>query len=98
MAQDISTARILIRPFHVTNTFALMAALAFTAIHSGGGISPRELLAVTVAMLASSAFAASACDSSRASRASRTASRISSSVWKSLSKGIGRRRYGAGRG
>jgi len=31
VATDISTARILIRPFHVTNTFLLMAALALTA-------------------------------------------------------------------
>jgi heme A synthase len=31
VAQDISTARILIRPFHVTNTFLLMASLGATA-------------------------------------------------------------------
>jgi len=31
VAEDISTARILIRPFHVTNTFLLMASLGATA-------------------------------------------------------------------
>ena len=31
VAEDVSTARIMIRPFHVTNTFLLMAALGLTA-------------------------------------------------------------------
>jgi heme A synthase len=31
VAEDVSTARILIRPFHVTNTFLLMASLGATA-------------------------------------------------------------------
>jgi heme A synthase len=41
VAEDISTARILIRPLHVTNTFMLMAALAFTAWAAVRGVSAR---------------------------------------------------------
>ncbi len=39
VADDISTARILVRPFHVTNTFLLMAALALTAWWAHRGVS-----------------------------------------------------------
>jgi heme A synthase len=51
VATDVSTARILVRPFHVTNTFLLMAALAVTPFWAalaprgpvasgGGGLGP----------------------------------------------------------
>lgn len=39
VAGDVSTARIVIRPFHVTNTFSLMAALALTAWWAERGVS-----------------------------------------------------------
>ena len=38
VAADISTARILLRPFHVTNTFLLMGALALTPFWATRGI------------------------------------------------------------
>jgi heme A synthase len=38
VATDVSTARIAIRPFHVVNTFSLMAALALTAWWAQRGI------------------------------------------------------------
>lgn len=38
VATDISTARILIRPFHVTNTFLLMACLGLTAWWAWRGV------------------------------------------------------------
>lgn len=38
VAGDISTARILIRPFHVTNNFLLMAALGLTAWWAARGV------------------------------------------------------------
>jgi heme A synthase len=38
VAQDISLGRILIRPVHVTNTFALMAALVLTAWWAARGV------------------------------------------------------------
>ncbi len=38
VATDISTARILLRPFHVTNTFLLMGALALTPFWATRGI------------------------------------------------------------
>ncbi len=43
VATDISTARILLRPFHVTNTFLLMGALALTPFWATRGIrrAPR---------------------------------------------------------
>jgi len=44
VATDISTARILVRPFHVTNTFLLMAALALTAWWAHRGVTRTPTL------------------------------------------------------
>ena len=44
VATDISTARILVRPFHVTNTFLLMAALALTAWWAHRGVTRTPAL------------------------------------------------------
>jgi len=61
VATDISMARILIRPFHVTNTFLLMAALALTAWWAYRGVKrlptlrgpgSRTLLVAALALLA----------------------------------------------
>jgi heme A synthase len=38
VAEDVSTARVLIRPFHVTNNFFLMASLGLTAWWSSRGL------------------------------------------------------------
>jgi heme a synthase len=39
VATDISLARILLRPFHVTNTFLLMAALVLVPVVAGSGMA-----------------------------------------------------------
>src|SRR5690606_8840019 len=44
VAGDISTGRLLIRPFHVTNTFSLMAALALTPLWASRGTARRPAL------------------------------------------------------
>ena len=61
VAEDVSTGRVLIRPFHVTNTFLLMGALGLTAWWTSRGIarvtwpgSPqsRRFLAAAAGLLA----------------------------------------------
>lgn len=61
VAEDVSTGRVLIRPFHVTNTFLLMGALGLTAWWTSRGVaritwpgSPqsRRFLAAAAGLLA----------------------------------------------
>lgn len=61
VAEDVSTGRVLIRPFHVTNTFLLMGALGLTAWWASRGVvritwpgSPqsRKFLAAAAGLLA----------------------------------------------
>jgi heme A synthase len=60
VAEDVSTARVLIRPFHVTNNFFLMASLGLTAWWSSRGLDrlpalnrlrERDLLLPTLAVI-----------------------------------------------
>ncbi|MDE0393189.1 MAG: COX15/CtaA family protein [Gammaproteobacteria bacterium] len=61
VAEDVSTGRVLIRPFHVTNTFLLMGALGLTAWWTSRGVAritwpgnpqSRRFLAAAAGLLA----------------------------------------------